>query len=222
MRAHQLLSTATHIYPDGLISEEILALAGAHAVITGVGKRCGRPRVTQPEINQMIIASAQAGHSVLRLKSGDPLVFGRAGEEIDALQQARIPLEIVPGITAAFAAAATLQVPLTDRTSASKLILATAHYAANKAELDPDPQPLWRGALPTDATLVLYMPGPDLEVLAQELIASGIAGTTAVTAISRISAADQGTHHATLDTLRNTCCGPAPVLLLIGRSVARL
>lgn len=222
MRAHQLLSTASHIYPDGLISAEVVALAGSHAVITEVGKRCGRPRVTQAEINDLIIASARAGNSVVRLKSGDPLVFGRAGEEIEALRRAKVPLEIVPGITAAFAAAASLQVPLTDRTSASKLILATAHYAANKAELDPDPQPIWRGDLPSDATLVLYMPGPDLEALARELIASGIAGATAVTAISRISAADQQTHHATLSTLRSACCGPAPVLLLIGRSVARL
>ena len=222
MRAHHLLRTASHIYPDGLISEEILSLAGEQAVITAVGKRCGRPRVTQSEINELIIASARAGHSVVRLKSGDPLVFGRAGEEIEALRAAEIPLEIVPGITAAFAAAAALQVPLTDRTSASKLILATAHYAANKAELDPDPQPIWRGALPVDATLVLYMPGPDLEALAQDLIASGIAGTTAVTAISRVSAVDQQTHHATLETLRSAKCGPAPVLLLIGRSVARL
>ena len=125
MRAHELLRTASHIYPDGLISEEILSLAGEGAVITAVGKRCGRPRVTQTEINEMIIASARAGHSVVRMKSGDPLVFGRAGEEIEALREAKIPLEIVPGITTAFAAAAVLQVPLTDRTSASKLILAT-------------------------------------------------------------------------------------------------
>ena len=222
MRAHQLLRTASHIYPDGLISDEILSLAGEQAMITAVGKRCGRPRVTQTEINGMIIASARAGHSVVRLKSGDPLVFGRAGEEIEALHRAKIPLEIVPGITAAFAAAAALQVPLTDRTSASKLILATAHYAANKAELDPDPQPIWRGTLPVDATLVLYMPGPDLEALAQELMASGISGATVVTAISRISAADQQMHHATLDTLRSANCGPAPVLLLIGRTAARL
>ncbi len=221
MRAHQLLSTASHIYPDGLISDEILALATAQAVITSVGKRCGQPRVTQPEINRLIISSARAGHSVVRLKSGDPLVFGRAGEEMEALRQAEIPLEVVPGITAAFAAAAALQMPLTDRTGASKLILATAHYAANKVELDPDPQPIWQGSLPADATLVLYMPGPNLEALAQELIATGMAAATAVTAISRISAADQQVSHATLETLRSAGCGPAPVLLLIGRSIAR-
>ena len=221
LRAHELLSTASHIFPDGLISDEILALAGPSASIIPVGKRYGKPRVTQSEIHTLIIAAARAGHSVVRLKSGDPLVFGRAGEEIKALKAAQIPLEIVPGITAAFAAAAVLQTPLTDRVGASKLILATAHYAANKAELDPAPQPIWRGALPHDATLVLYMPGPDLESLAQDLIASGIAKTTPVTAISRISAPDQRTDHTSLEGLRSASCGPAPVLLLIGRSLGR-
>ncbi len=219
MRAHQLLSTATHIFPDGLISAEVLALANPAAVVTPVGKRCGRARVTQAESNTLIISAARAGQSVVRLKSGDPLVFGRAREEINALRQAKIPLEIVPGITAAFAAAAILQRPLTDRTSASKLILATAHYAANKAELDPDPQPVWQGPLPADATLVLYMPGPNLERLAQELIASGMDSATPVTAISRISTADQLTHHTEIGSLLTKDCGPAPVLLLIGRSL---
>ena len=222
MRAHQVLTTATHIFPDGLISEEILALANPAAVITPVGKRCGRPRVTQNEINALIVEAARAGNSVVRLKSGDPLVFGRAGEEIDALRDAGVPLEVVPGITAAFAAAAALQRPLTDRTSASKLILATAHYAANKADLDPDPQPVWQGPLPIDATLVLYMPGPNLERLARELIAAGIDPATPVTAISRISAADQLAHHTQLGLLLTQDCGPAPVLLLIGRSLESL
>jgi uroporphyrin-III C-methyltransferase len=220
MRAHELLSTASHVFPDGLISEDVLVLANVTASITPVGKRFGRPRVTQQEINSFIIAAARAGESVVRLKSGDPLVFGRAGEEIEALRAAAIPLEVVPGITAAFAAAASLQIPLTNRTSASKLILATAHYAANKAELDPDPQPVWDGSLPEDATLVLYMPGPDLGALAVELISAGTEPSTPVTTISRISAPDQLTWHGDLGSLQSASCGPAPVLLLIGRALA--
>jgi uroporphyrin-III C-methyltransferase len=89
-----------------------------------------------------MIDAARKKESVLRLKSGDPLVFGRAGEEIHALPAAHIPFESVPEITAAFAAAASLQTPLTDRTNASKLILATAHHAANKLEFDPQPAPM--------------------------------------------------------------------------------
>ncbi len=222
MRAHQLLGTATHVFPDGLISGEILALANPKAVITPVGKRCGQRRVTQDEINHLIIAAAQAGHSVVRLKSGDPLIFGRAGEEIEALREASVPLEIVPGITAAFAAAAALQTPLTDRTSASKLILATAHHASNKAAFDSTPQAIWQGSLPTDATLVLYMPGPDLEALSRDLVAAGIDRSTPVTAISRISSSEERTHRGDLASLRSDDCGPAPILLLIGWSLAPL
>lgn len=219
VRAHHLLQTASHILPDGLISPAILSLASPAAAILPVGKRCGAARVTQSDINRLLLRLAREGASIVRLKSGDPLVFGRVGEEIAALEAAGIPFEIVPGISAAFAAAASLRTPLTDRTSASKLILATAHHAANKLELDPDPQPLWSGPLPTDATLAIYMPGPDLEALASQLIHSGISPDTPVIAISRISTPDQRTHRTTLHAMRSAHCGPAPILLLIGRSV---
>ncbi len=219
LRAHHLLQTASHILPDGLISEAILALASPSATVLPVGKRCGSARVTQAEINGLLLRLAREGASVLRLKSGDPLVFGRAREEMAALEAAGIPFEIVPGISAAFAAAAALRTPLTDRTSASKLILATAHHAANKLELDPDPQPIWSGPLPSDATLALYMPGPDLEALAAQLIQSGVAPETPVVAISRASTPGQHSHHTDLNALRSADCGPAPILLLLGRSL---
>ena len=219
VRAARLLRTATHVLPDGLISAEIVELAHPGAIVLPVGKRCGAPRVTQTEINELLVRLAREDASIVRLKSGDPLVFGRAGEEIAALREAGIPFEVVPGITAGFAAAASLAIPLTDRTSASKLILATAHYAANKLSLDPDPQPIWSGPLPVDATLVLYMPGPNLEALASQLVASGIDETTPVVAISRISAPDEQVHRTALSRLRSADCGPAPVLLLIGQAL---
>ncbi len=230
LRAHHLLSSATLVLADGLVSPEILALANPAARTISVAKRCGQPcitqaPVTQDQIHALMIDGARSGYSVLRLKSGDPLVFGRAGEEIAALRAAQIPFEIVPGITAAFAAAATLQTPLTDRRAASKLILATAHHAASKpsprleGDPAPDPQPLWQGPLPTDATLVLYMPGPDLEALAHDLIRSGISPATPVAAISRISTYSERLHTSTLEHLRSEHVGPAPVLLLIGRAI---
>src|SRR3984885_15461603 len=126
-----------------------------------------------------MIDAAQAGRSVLRLKSGDPLIFGRAGEEIAALREADVPFEIVPGITTAFAAAARLKTPLTDRSAASKLILATAHHAAEKVDLKPK----WTGALPEEATLVIYMPGRKFRALAQDLISSGIFGENPCVAV---------------------------------------
>jgi len=215
LRVLRLLETADVILPDDLVSEEILSLAHAGAAITPVGKRCGQPRITQAEIHVLMIQAAQAGRSVLRLKSGDPLIFGRAGEEIAALRGAAIPFEIVPGITTAFAAAARLKTPLTDRSAASKLILATAHHAADKTELTPK----WTGAFPEDATLVIYMPGRRFRSLADDLIASGIAAETPCVAISKATTPDEAVHASTLGKLADDHIGPAPVILLVGYAI---
>ena len=219
LRAARLLDTATLILPDDLVTEEVLAMAHAGATITPVGKRCGRAGITQAGIHALMIDAARAGESVVRLKSGDPLIFGRAGEEIAALRGAGIAFEIVPGITAAFAAAARLGTPLTDRTSASKLILATAHHAANKVDLDPRPEPLWSGSLPPDATLVIYMPGRDFERLAADLVRSGIAPETPCVAISHAARQTEQVHRSTLAGFRNHAVGPAPVLVLVGEAI---
>jgi uroporphyrin-III C-methyltransferase len=152
---------------------------------------------------------------VLRLKSGDPLIFGRAGEEIAALRGANVPFEIVPGITTAFAAAARLKTPLTDRSAASKLILATAHHAAGKLELTPK----WTGAFPEDATLVIYMPGRKFRSLAEDLISSGIDGATPCVAISKATTPAEQVYATTLSDLEDEEVGPAPVILLIGHAV---
>jgi uroporphyrin-III C-methyltransferase len=215
LRVLRLLETADLILPDDLVSAEILSLAHAGAEIIPVGKRCGQPRITQAEIHVLMLDAARAGRSVLRLKSGDPLIFGRAGEEIGALREAKIPFEIVPGITTAFAAAARLKTPLTDRSAASKLILATAHHAAEKVDLKPK----WTGALPEDATLVIYMPGRKFRTLAQDLISSGISGETPCVAISKATAADEHIYISTLSELEDEAVGPAPVILLIGHAI---
>jgi uroporphyrin-III C-methyltransferase len=215
LRALRLLETADLILPDDLVSDEVLALAHAGAEITPVGKRCGQPRITQAEIHVLMVEGAEAGKSVVRLKSGDPLVFGRAGEEIAALRGAGIPFEIVPGISTAFAVAAALQTPLTDRTAASKLILATAHHAAGKIELAPK----WTGAFPAESTLVIYMPGRKFRVLAEDLIASGIAPETPCVAVSKATAPDQHVYSSTLAQMEDDAIGPAPVILLIGHAI---
>ena len=215
LRVLRLLETADLVLPDDLVSAEILSLAHSGAEIIPVGKRCGQPRITQAEIHVLMLDAARAGRSVLRLKSGDPLIFGRAGEEIGALREARIPFEIVPGITTAFAAAARLRTPLTDRSAASKLILATAHHAADKMDLKPK----WTGALPEEATLVIYMPGRKFRALAQDLISSGISGETPCVAISKATAADEQVYISTLSELDDAAVGPAPVILLIGHAI---
>ena len=142
VRAVRLLESADVVFHDDLVPDEVLALAHKHALVTSVGKRCGRPRITQQGIHSLMIEAARAGQSVVRLKSGDPLVFGRAGEEIAALRAAGVEFEVVPGVTAAFAAGASLALPLTDRKSASKLILCTGHHATGK-----DPAPVWSGTI---------------------------------------------------------------------------
>ena len=157
----------------------------------------------------------EPGSSVLRLKSGDPLVFGRAGEEIAFLREARIPFEIVPGISAAFAVAANLQTPLTDRTSASKLIFATAHHAADKLDLTPK----WTGTFPEDATLIIYMPGRNFRALAEDLIASGIGPETPCAAVSKATTPEEQVHATTVGALEDSSVGPAPVVLLIGQAI---
>jgi uroporphyrin-III C-methyltransferase len=214
LRAVRLLESADVVLHVDLVPDEVLALVHRHALITSVGKRCGRPRITQAGIHRLMIESARAGQSVVRLKSGDPLVFGRAGEEIAALRAADVAFEVVPGVTAAFAAGAALRLPLTDRESASKLIFVTGHHAAGK-----DETPLWSGTLPEDATLVVYMPGRDTMRLAQELTASGVAADMPCCAISHAATARQTHAAARLDGLGDLACGPAPLLLLVGRAM---
>jgi uroporphyrin-III C-methyltransferase len=218
LRAVRLLEQADIIFHDDLVPDSILALANPRALVTSVGKRCGRPRITQQGIHSLLIESARASQSVVRLKSGDPLVFGRAGEEIAALRSAKIPFVIVPGVTAALAAGAALELPLTDRKSASKLIFCTGHHAADKAT----DIPLWTGPLPEDATLVVYMPGRDTAHIARDLRAAGVAADMPCCAISHAAKPQQSHAACRLDSFDELKCGPAPLLLLIGRAMESL
>jgi uroporphyrin-III C-methyltransferase len=218
LKAVRLLETADVVFHDELVPDEVLALVHRHALVTSVGKRCGRPRITQAGIHALMIESARAGQSVVRLKQGDPLVFGRAAEEIAALRAAGIDFEVVPGVTAAFAAGAALQLPLTDRKSASKLIFATGHHAADKA----DAAPLWSGPLPEDATLVVYMPGRDTSRIARELAEAGVSADMPCAAVSHAATARQSYAACRLEEFAGLACGPAPLLLLVGRAMESL
>jgi uroporphyrin-III C-methyltransferase len=218
IRALRLLESADVVLHDDLVSDEVLALVHRHALVTSVGKRCGRPRITQAGIHALMVDLARVGQSVVRLKSGDPLVFGRAGEEIAALRAAGIPFEIVPGVTAALAAGAALSLPLTDRRSASKLIFCTGHHAADKS----DATPMWAGPLPEDATLVIYMPGRDTLRISRELTAAGVAADMPCCAVSHAATARQSHAVCRLAEFAQLECGPAPLLLLIGRAMEPL
>ncbi len=215
LRAARLLATADVILHDDLVPDEIVALANPHGLVTSVGKRCGRPRITQAGIHELMIDSARRGLSVVRLKSGDPLVFGRAAEELNALREAGIPAVVVPGISAVFAAGAAMQLPLTDRRSASKLILISGSHAADKTH----PAPMWVGPLPEDATLAIYMPGRDLAMLAADLRNAGMAEDMPCVAISSAATARQQSKAAPLFEFGEVQAGPAPLLILVGRAM---
>jgi len=217
MRAVRLLESADVVFHDDLVPDEVLALAHKHALVTSVGKRCGRPRITQQGIHALMVESARAGQSVVRLKCGDPLVFGRAGEEIAALRAAGVEFEVVPGVTAAFAAGASLALPLTDRKYASKLIFCTGHHATGK-----DPAPIWSGPLPEDATLVIYMPGRDTERLARELAEAGVAADVPCAAVSQAATPRQRHVACRLEGFAELECGAAPLLVLVGRAMEPL
>src|ERR1700751_2291702 len=153
LKALRVLKTAEAVLHDDLVSPEILRLIPSSAQVHNVGKRCGKKNIQQEEINFLMIALADSGLRVVRLKSGDPLIFGRAGEEIEALRKANIEFEIVPGITAALGAAANAQIPLTHRQVASAIVVVTGHRAGSDEFAD------WPANIPTDATVVVYMPG---------------------------------------------------------------
>ena len=206
LKALRVLREADVVLHDDLISHEILSLIPATALKTSVGKRCGAARVSQEETNALLVAYAESGRTVVRLKSGDPMLFGRAGEEIDALRRAGIEFEIIPGISTAFAAAAALGTSLTDRRKASRVVFSTGHRA----------QP---GAA-EGTTQVIYMPGPDYSAIVCRLLQEGFVPETPCAVVSAVSREAQTTVHTTLGSLPDMGPLPAPSILLVGEALA--
>jgi uroporphyrin-III C-methyltransferase len=211
VKAHRLIQTADVILHDDLVAPAILKLAPPHAVLVNVGKRCGVKTITQDEINVLMIEHARDGRSVVRLKSGDPLLFGRAAEEIAALTEAGVAHEIVPGVSAAFAAAAAIGCSLTDREWASNVIFSAGQHAQSHS----------KAALPAieDATRVVYMPGRDLTLLAAQWLAEGLPPELPCAIVSRAAQPDQSVFHTTLGELNSAPVAQAPSLLLAGWAV---
>ena len=216
VKAMRLLSGAGVVLHDDLVPDSILRLAGKEALVVSVGKRCGRKKISQAAINDLMIISARKELVVVRLKSGDPMIFGRAAEEIDALREAGVPFEVVPGVTAASSAAAFLGASLTDRRVSSKLIVLSGHHAART---DSQPE-LWRGDLPEDATLAIYMPGRELAQVAAALLRCGVSPATPCVAVTDVSRPHAGSVASPLNSLAQIPTSPAPTLLLVGRAFA--
>lgn len=213
-KAARLLQSADIVLHDSLISPEILALIPATVQRIDVGKRRGFRLLSQDELNSLLIAAARKHAIVIRLKGGDPLLFGRAAEEIQALRAARINFEIVPGISAAFGAAAAAQISLTDRRVASHVLFTT--YSRS-----PETRVLPIMGITSETTVVVYMPGTDYSGVSHWLLESGIVAETPCLVISKASQCDQEVRATTLSRLASLPPLPAPALLIVGRVVSQ-
>jgi uroporphyrin-III C-methyltransferase len=213
LKALRVLRTAEAVLHDDLVSPEILRLIPAAAEVLNVGKRCGQKKISQEEINFVMVALADSGRRVVRLKSGDPLIFGRAGEELEALRRANVEYEVVPGVTSAFGAAAAAEIPLTHRRASSALVFITAHQAAGSDAAD------WNKLAGSGATLVIYMPGQDYAAVAAKLKAAGVKDSTPCAVISRATTPEQRTLRTTVAGLGHSAPLAAPSLLVVGEVV---
>jgi uroporphyrin-III C-methyltransferase len=217
VRAARLIAGAEVVVYDRLVGEAVLDLIAPSARRVDVGKATGRHSMPQDAINGLLVALGREGRHVVRLKGGDPFIFGRGGEEAEALAAAGIPFEVVPGITAAAGCAAAAGIPLTHRGVAESVRLVTGHRQ-DDGDLDLD----WTSLADPRCTLVVYMGVASAERLAGSLRGAGLAGGTPVAIIERGTTPHQRTLFTTLDQL---CADMArwqpkpPSLLIIGRVV---
>jgi uroporphyrin-III C-methyltransferase len=210
LKAARVLKQADVVLHDDLVSAQILRLAPTHAQIHNVGKRCGKKNIGQEEINFLMVTLAASGLQVVRLKGGDPLIFGRSGEEIAALHKGNIEFEVVPGITAALGAASTTQIPLTHRQSSHALVFLAGHTASGA---DPTN---WRALVSLGATVVIYMPGHHYSEIARKFRAAGLSEETPCAIISRATTSEEQVFSTNVGNLADAPRLPAPTLLVIG------
>jgi uroporphyrin-III C-methyltransferase len=215
VKALRVLRNADVVLHDALISPEILALVPPTGKLVDVGKRCGSKAITQKEINRLVLDFVQSGLTVVRLKSGDPLVFGRAAEEMEALRDAAVEFEVVPGITAAAGAAAMARLSLLGPRADSKVVFVTAHRAADKSRPD------WSRLASAETTFVVYMPGENYGDLAEQLMKAGFAADTPCVAVSNATKAQQQLYHTTVAQLPHVPVLVAPALLIVGEVTRR-
>jgi uroporphyrin-III C-methyltransferase len=210
LKAAKLLAQAEVVLYDSLVSREVLALISQTALLVDVGKRAGKKLLTQDESNSLLVSYAQEGKLVVRLKGGDPLLFGRAGEEMESLRRAGIDFEIVPGITAAVGAAAAAKISLTDRRVASQVLFTTFSRDENDNWLN------W-AAITAETTIAIYMPGTHYGEVAARLMENGLAAETPCVVVSHATRAEQRLRWSSIAALSDADQLPAPSLLLVGR-----
>ena len=215
LRGLRALRQADVIFYDALVNPELLAEAAPEARKIFVGKRCGLPSIAQREINRRLVEDARAGNIVVRLKGGDPLLFGRGGEEALACEEAGIQFEIVPGVTSALGAASHSGIPLTHRGIASSVAFVTARDGSGSEE-----QIGRLGSLAASVdTLAIFMGGSCLRSIVSSLTSAGLAGTTSVAVISNATMESQKTVLGTLESIDakvDQASLVAPLLILVG------
>ena len=218
LKGARLLQTAEVVIYDNLVSDGILDLISPDAERIFVGKMAGNHTMPQDEICQLLVDKALEGKFVVRLKGGDPFVFGRGGEEMDVLLAAGVPVDIVPGVTAALGAAASFGFPLTHRDHAQSCVFVTGHLKDHTVDLN------WTALAQPNQTIVIYMGITGLETISAELQAAGLPGDTPAALIYRATWPNQQIYPSTLATLPETARAnkvKPPALVVIG-SVVRL
>jgi uroporphyrin-III C-methyltransferase len=215
-KAERLIRSASVIFYDALVGPGVLDLVPAASRLVHVGKRSGRHSMGQSMIGRMLVEAALAGGRVVRLKGGDPAIFGRATEELDACRVAGVPVAICPGITAASAAAGVLGRSLTLRGLARKLVFVTAHARAGEP-LDID----WKTLVDPETTLAIYMGKAAAGEVSAKLCAAGLSGATPVALVENASMPDEYQIATRLDLLpiASRALGEGPALLLIGEAM---
>ena len=217
LRALHALADADVVFYDELVTAGVLDRARRDAEQVFVGKRRGEPGIGQDEINRRLVEAARAGRRVVRLKGGDPFVFGRGGEELEYLRAADVPVVVVPGITAALGCAAEAGLPLTFRNEASRLTFITAHRAEDAAAID------WTGLGERQTTAVVYMGLASAAAVRDGLIAAGRDPATPAAVLARGTRPDSQAAVGSLDGLAALAAevGEGPAILIIGDVVAR-
>ena len=215
LRAARLVESADVVLHDALVHPEVLALARGHLV--DVGKRYGKVSTEQRFINRALVEAARRHEMVVRLKGGDPMIFGRSHEELEALAGAGIEAEVVPGVTAALAAAATLRSSLTRRGVARSVAFLTPRVGKG------EPASAWLAAAMGADSVALYMAAGAAQAVAGELIAAGLPGRTPAALVESASLACEKISHSTLDELAGQPSPRAggPVVMLVGEAFAR-
>ena len=215
LRGLQVMQQADVVLYDYLVSDEVLDLVRRDADKICVGKRAGSHSVAQEETNRLLVELALQGKKVVRLKGGDPFIFGRGGEELQAVQAAGIPFQVVPGVTAAAGATAYAGIPLTHRDHSQSVVFVTGHCKPEDNGIQ------WETLAKGKQTLAIYMGTLKAAEISQQLIAHGRAAHTPVAVIGRGTRADQQVLTGTLDNLEHLAQqAPTPALLVIGEVVA--